>query len=182
MSLIHTPDTIDDAPVDSRPTLEAIHKQMGRVPNIFRLISNSPAALIGLTSLQGALAKGKLTPATRERLALAMAVASGCDNCLSAHTYTATRFAKLDENEIISNRNGTSNDPKAAAAVQFARGLLAARGAVAPTDVEMVRAASYSDAEILEVVAHVALNTFTNYVNEALSTEIDFPSIERLSA
>lgn len=182
MSLIHTPKTIGDAPEDSRPTLEAIQKQIGTVPNIFRLVSNSPAALIGLTSLQGALGKGQLTHATRERLALAMAEANGCDYCLSAHTYTGAKFAKLDENEIISNRHGTSNDPKAAAAVQFARALTAARGAVAPSEVEKVRAAGYSDAEILEIIAHVALNTFTNYVNEALGTEIDFPRIERLTA
>lgn len=111
-----------------------------------------------------------------------MAEANGCDYCLSAHTYTGTKFAKLDESEVEANRRGTSNDPKAAAAVEFARALVDARGSVAPGEVEKVRAAGYSDAEILEIIAHVALNTFTNYVNEALGTEIDFPRIDRLAA
>ncbi|WP_376775434.1 carboxymuconolactone decarboxylase family protein [Rhizobium laguerreae] len=62
-----------------------------------------------------------MAPATRERIALTMAEANGCDYCLSAHTYTGTKFAKLDESEIEANRRGTSNDPKAAAAVEFAR-------------------------------------------------------------
>jgi len=182
MSHIPTPATINDAPEASRPILETIQKQIGSVPNIFRLVSNSTAALNGLTGLQSALAKGKLAPATRERIALTMAEANGCDYCLSAHTYTATKFAKLDENEIDANRRGTSNDPKAAAAVEFARAVVDARGSVAPVEVEKVRAAGYSDAEILEIIAHVALNTFTNYVNEARGTEIDFPRIDRLAA
>jgi len=182
MSRIPTPASIDDAPEASRPILETIQKQIGSVPNIFRLVSNSPAALNGLTSLQGALGKGKLPPATRERIALAMAQANGCEYCLSAHTYTGTKFAKLDEAEIAANRKGTSNDPKAAAAVEFTRALLNAQGSVAPDEVAKVRAAGYSDAEIIEIIAHVALNTFTNYVNEALETEIDFPRVDRRAA
>ncbi len=182
MPHIPTPATIDDAPEASRPILEAIQKQMGSVPNIFRLVANSPAALNGLAGLQGALGKGKLSVATRERIALAMAEANGCDYCLSAHTFTGSKFAKLDAIEIAANRAGTSSDPKAAAAVQFARALTAARGAVAPSEIEKVRAAGYGNAEILEIIAHVALNTFTNYVNEALGTEIDFPRVDRLAA
>ncbi|AJD44384.1 peroxidase-related protein (plasmid) [Rhizobium gallicum bv. gallicum R602sp] len=182
MSRIPTPATINDAPEASRPVLEAIQKQIGSVPNIFRLVSNSPAALSGLTALQGALGKGKLPPATRDRIALTMAEANGCDYCLSAHTYTGTKFAKLDETEIEANRRGTSNDPKAAAAVEFARALVDDRGSVASVEIEKVRAAGYSDAEIVEIIAHVALNTFTNYINEALGTEIDFPRIDRLAA
>ncbi|RWM69147.1 MULTISPECIES: carboxymuconolactone decarboxylase family protein [Mesorhizobium] len=182
MSRIPTPATINDAPEASRPVLETIEKQIGSLPNIFRLVSNSTAALNGLTALQGALGKGKLAPATRERIALTMAEANGCDYCLSAHTYTGAKFARLDESEIEANRRGTSKDPKAAAAVEFARALVGTRGSVAPDEIEKVRAAGYGDAEILEIIAHVALNTFTNYVNEALGTEIDFPRIDRLAA
>ena len=182
MSRIPTPATINDAPEASRPVLEAIQKQIGSVPNIFRLVSTSPAALNGLTALQGALGKGKLPPAPRERIALTMAEANGCDYCLSAHTYTGTKFAKLDDSEIEANRRGTSTDPKAAAAVEFARALVDSRGSVAAGEIEKVRAAGYGDADILEIIAHVALNTFTNYVNEALGTEIDFPRIDRLAA
>lgn len=182
MSRIPTPASIEEAPEASRPVLEAIKKQIGSVPNIFRLVSNSPAALKGLTSLQGALGSGMLTPATRERIALTMAEANGCDYCLSAHTFTGKKFAKLDETEIAANRSGTSSDAKAAAAVEFARALTAARGGVDAAEIAKVRAADYSNAEIVEIIAHVALNTFTNYVNEALETEIDFPHIERTAA
>lgn len=182
MSVIPTPATISDAPEASRPILEAINKQLGVVPNIFRLVATSPVALNALAGLQGALGKGKLSLATRERLALTMAEANGCDYCLSAHTYTSANFAKLNDAEIAAARHGSSSDAKAAAALAFARALTAARGSVAPSEVETVRAAGHSDAEILEIIAHVALNTFTNYVNEALGTEIDFPHVTRLAA
>jgi len=182
MSLIPTLATIDDAPEASRPILEAVLKQLGTVPNIFRLVSISPVALNALAGLQGTLGKGKLPLAMRERLALTMAEANGCDYCLSAHTYTGSRFAKLGDAEIAAARAGTSSDAKAAAAVAFARALTAARGSVPPAEIEKVRTAGYGDAEILEIIAHVALNTFTNYVNEALGTEIDFPRVDRLAA
>lgn len=182
MSRIPTPATIADAPEASQPILEGIQKQLGVVPNIFRLLSTSTAALIGLTNFQAALGKGKLPLAVRERIALAMAELNGCNYCLSAHSYTGAKFAKLDPGEIAAARRGTSSEAKAAAAVAFATSLSSARGSVAPSEIETVRAAGYSDAEILEIIAHVALNTFTNYVNEALGTEIDFPRIDSLAA
>jgi len=180
MSQIPTPATIDAAPEAARPILEAVKKQIGTVPNMFRLLSNSPAALEGYVGLNGALAKGKLNPATRERIALAIAQVNGCDYCLAAHSYIGKNLAKLDAAEIDANRHGTSTDAKADAAVRFAVALVKARGRVAPQEIEQVRAAGYGDAEIVEILAHTALNTLTNYVNEALGTEIDFPKVGAL--
>ncbi len=182
MSRISTPATIDEAPEAARPTLEAVQKQLGSVPNIFRIVANSPAALAGYVGLNGALSKGLLPAATRERIALAVAEINGCSYCLAAHTYLGKAFAKLDDKEIAANRLGGSTDAKAAAAVQFAVVLTVARGAVTARDFDAVRAASYSDAEIVEIIAHVALNTLTNYMNEALGAEIDFPVVDRLAA
>lgn len=182
MSRIPTPATIADAPEATRPLLEAVNKQLGSVPNMFRLIANSPAALEGYLGLSGALAKGKLSSATRERIALAVAEINNCNYCLAAHTYLGSNFAKLDAAEIAANRRGKSSDAKADAAVRFAAKVAAERGAISAADVDAVRAAGYGDAEIVEIVAHVALNTLTNYVNEALGTTIDFPVVDRLAA
>jgi uncharacterized peroxidase-related enzyme len=180
MSQIPTPATIEAAPEAARPTLEAVKKQIGSVPNMFRLLATSPAALEGYVGFNGALAKGKLNPATRERLALAIAQINGCDYCLAAHSYIGKNLAKLDSAEIDANRHGTSTDVKAEAAVRFAVAIVKARGAVSPQEIDKVRAAGYSDAEIVEIVAHTALNTLTNYVNEALGTELDFPKVGAL--
>ncbi len=177
MSRIPTPATISDAPAASQPLLEAVKKQLGSAPNVFRLIANSPAALEGYLALSDALNKGVLPAQTRERIALAVAEINGCNYCLSAHTYLGKHLAKLDDAEITANRSGASNDLKADAAVRFAAKLVRERGHVSEDDLRAVKAAGYDDAQVIEIVFHVGLNTWTNYLNEASKTDIDFPVI-----
>lgn len=176
MSRLHIP-SVETSPVASVPLLDAVKKQLGVVPNLMKLVGNSPAALEGYLSLNGALAKGSLGAKTGERIALAIAEINRCDYCLSAHTYLATHVAKLDTAEINANRNGLSNDAKADAAVRFAASVAQQRGHVSSDEVQNIKAAGYSDAEVVEIVLHVALNTLTNYVNSVAQTEIDFPVV-----
>ncbi len=185
MSRIPTPADIDSAPAAAQPLLSGVKAKLGLVPNLYRLTANSPAALEGLLGLSSALGKGKLDAATRERIALTVANVNGCDYCNAAHGYLATNLAKLSEAEVSANRQGRSLDDKADAAVAFARKLAISRASVTDADIEAVRAAGYSDGELVEIVAHVALNVFTNYLNETFATEIDFPSApaaERIAA
>ena len=182
MSRLNIPATVDAAPASARPLLEAVNRQLGSVPNLFRLVANSPAALEGYLGLSGALAKGSLPAPTRERIALAVAQINGCGYCLSAHSYLGKNLAKLSDAEIAANRHGGSLDPKADAAVRFAVRVVRARGHVSDADVQAVRLAGYDDAEIVEIVQHVALNTWTNYVNSVAQTEIDFPVAQALAA
>ena len=177
MSRIQTPASIDAAPTAAQPLLAAVNKQLGMVPNLFRVVANSPAALEGYLGLNGALAKGALDARTRERLALAVAELNGCDYCLSAHTYLGKNLAHLDDADMAANREGGSTDPQAAAAVRFAAKVVHARGHVSDADVQAVKAAGYSDAQVIEIVAHVALNTLTNYINVVAGTEVDFPVV-----
>ncbi|MGL5115964.1 MAG: carboxymuconolactone decarboxylase family protein [Beijerinckiaceae bacterium] len=177
MSRLTTPASIEAAPTASQPLLEAVKKQLGIVPNLFRLVSNSPAALEGYLGLSGALGKGTLPAQTRERIALAVAEINGCDYCLSAHTYIGKNMAKLDDAEMTANRSGASNDPKADAAVRFAAKVVRERGHVNDDDVRVIKLAGYDDAQIIEIVLHVALNTWTNYINNVAETVIDFPIV-----
>lgn len=182
MPRIAYPASIDTAPEASRPMLEQVSKQLGSVPNLFRVAALSPAALEGYLGMSSALAKGRLPAATRERIALAVAELNGCNYCLSAHTYLASNLAKLPAQEIAANRSGRSTDPKADAAVVFARSVAERRGHIADADVAAVRAAGYDDAQIVEIVQHVALNTWTNYLNEVTQTVIDFPVADGIAA
>jgi uncharacterized peroxidase-related enzyme len=179
MSRIAIP-TASQTPAASLPLLEAVQKQLGVVPNLMKVVGNSPAALEGYLSLNAALGKGTIGAKTGERIALAVAELNGCSYCLSAHSYLASHSAKLDGSEIDANRHGTSNDPKAAAAVRFAASVVSSRGHVADSDVDAVKAAGFSNAEVIEIVLHVALNTLTNYVNEVAKTDIDFPVVRPL--
>ena len=182
MSRIPTPPSIATSPAASQPLLEAVNKQLGSVPNLFRLAANSPAALEGYLGMMGALAKGALPAATRERIALAVAEVNGCNYCLAAHTYLGKNLAKLNDAEIAANRAGTSHDAKADAAVRFAVLVARARGHVGDAALQAVRSAGYSDAQVIEIVQHVALNTWTNYINEVAGTVIDFPQVEALES
>ncbi len=177
MSRFQIPASIDTAPAASQPLLQGVQKMLGSVPNLFRLVSNSPAALEGYLGMSGALAKGALPAPTRERIALAVAEINGCDYCLSAHTYLGTHLAKLDADEIAANRDGRSNDTKADAAVRFAADVAHQRGKVSPAALQAVRDAGYSDAQIIEIVQHVALNVWTNYLNNVAETDVDFPVV-----
>jgi uncharacterized peroxidase-related enzyme len=182
MSRLPIPTSIEASPSKAQPSLQAVKKQLGMVPNLFRLVGNSPAALEGYLGLNGALAKGELEAPTRERIALAVAEINGCNYCLSAHSYLGKNLAKLSDAEIAANRDGGSTDPKADAAVRFAVRLVHARGHISDADIQAVRQAGYSDAQLIEIVLHVALNTLTNYVNEVAKTEIDFPAVSARAA
>lgn len=177
MTRLDLPADSDEAPEASRPLLEAVARQLGRAPNMFRAIALSPQALEGHLGLFGALGKGALPAATRERIALAVAEVNGCGYCLAAHTYLGRHLARLDDAEITANRNGASNDLKADAAVRFAAKVARERGHVSDADFAAVKAAGYSEAQVIEIVAHVALNTWTNYFNEVFRTPVDFPAV-----
>lgn len=171
----------DDAPEASKPALDAVHQQLGVVPNLFRLMANSPTTLTAFTGFSGALAK-TLDLKTRERIALAVAQVNGCDYCLSAHTYLGLNLAKISPEEIALNRNGGSGDPKADAAVGFAAKVTRERGHVSDADIAVVKLAGFDDGQIVEIVAIVAENCFTNFLNEVAKTEIDFPVVRAAQA
>ncbi len=182
MSRINIPATVDAAPTAAQPLLIGVKAKLGSVPNLFRLLAVSPAALEGYLGLSGALGKGSLDARTRERIALAVAEFNGCGYCTSAHAFIGKNMAGLSDAEIAANRNGGSTDDRAAAAVRFAVKVVETRGQVSDADVASIRLAGYSDAEVVEIVLHVALNTLTNYVNEVAETTIDFPAVKARDA
>jgi uncharacterized peroxidase-related enzyme len=171
----------EEAPTAAQPILDAVNKQLGVVPNLFRLASISPAALAGMTSLSGALGK-TLDVKTRERIAIATAQVNGCDYCLSAHTYLGLNLAKISSEEVALNRKGASGDPKADAAVRFATKVAQNRGKVSDADISAVKLAGFSEAQIIEIVAVVAENFLTNLLNNVAETDIDFPVVRAAEA
>lgn len=159
----------------AKDLLDDVKKKLGVVPNLYKLLAHSPAGLEGALAFSGALAHGTLDAATRERIALAIANVNGCDYCNAAHTALAKRH-KLDDAEITANRKGRSTDARADVAVAFARKVAVNRGDVTAHDIATLREAGYTDAQMIEIVLHVAANVLTNYINEVFKTDIDFPS------
>ena len=169
------------APADSRPLLDAVLAKFGVLPNLFRVCALSPATLGGLLSLNEANSKA-LDAKTRERIAIAVAQVNGCDYCLSAHTYIGTNLAKITVDDAALNRKGSSTDAKAATVVRFAARVAERRGQVSDDDIAAVKAAGYSEAQIIEIVSLVAENVLTNFINNVAQTEIDFPALRTSQA
>lgn len=164
----------------AKTLLDTVKAKMGMVPNLTKVMANSPAVLESYLGISGPLAGGLLSPKLKQLLALTVGEANGCEYCLSAHTLIG-KHVGLTEEQIIAGRRATAEDPKTDAALAFARKVVAQRGKVTADDLAAVRKVGFTDGEITEIVAHVALNTFTNYVNNVADTEIDFPKVEPLS-
>ncbi len=165
----------------AKDLLAGVQATLGLTPNMMRTMANSPAVLEGYLQFGAALGKGALRAGLREQIALAVAQANECDYCLSAHSALG-RMAGLSADELTASRDASAGDPKAEAALQFAVAVVAARGAVSDTQFAAVRAAGFTDGEIAEILAHVALNVFTNYFNKAALTVVDFPVVHARKA
>jgi uncharacterized peroxidase-related enzyme len=169
--------TVESAPSASQPLLAAVKQQIGMVPNLMKVLANSPAGLGAYLGFSSAAAGGTLDSAARERIALAVAEANGCEYCLSAHSYLGKHVAKLADDELDAARDGRSADPKVQALLQFTQAVVANRGRVEDADLARFFAAGYGPDAVIEVVANVALNVFTNYVNNIARTTVDFPHV-----
>jgi uncharacterized peroxidase-related enzyme len=166
---------------DARRLLDAVHSQLGVTPNFIRVLANSPKALEGFLGLYGVAAGFVLDKALQERIALAVAEDNACEYCVSAHTAIG-RHAGLSSAEMLLNRRGSSTDARASAVLAFARALNENLGAITATEFNAARAAGMSDAEIVETIAVVSLNIFTNILGKATQVDIDFPQVGLLEA
>lgn len=162
---------------DRKALLDSIHAAFGTTPNMFRAVANSPAALKSMWAAFGALGSGVIAPKLGEQIAVSVADRNACEYCLSAHTALG-RKAGASAEEMRDAQAGESKDTKTQAALHFALKLVDNSGQLSDADVQVLRAVGYSDEEIVEILAHVALNLFTNYVNVALAVPVDFPVVK----
>lgn len=168
------------APGETKALLDAVRGQLGVVPNFIRVLAHSPKALSGFLGLYGALGGASIDKPMQERIALALAESNGCEYCVAAHSAIG-RHAGLGKNEMLLNRQGSSADARAAAAVAFAKALNDNSGEITTAEFESARSAGFSDAEIVEIIAVVALNVFTNILGKSTRIDIDFPRVPLLN-
>lgn len=159
----------------------AIKSKVGMVPNLYRVMASEPAVLAANLGLGEALGKGSFDAKTREAIALVTAGANNCDYCASAHT-AVSKNLNVDDAEIAARLRGRSTDPKVQAILTFAKSVVDTRGFVSDEDIKNARNAGLSEGEIVETVANVVANIFTNYVNHVANTDIDFPVVKANAA
>jgi len=163
---------------DAKELLDQVQRALGVTPNMTKVMANSPALLRGYLALSGALATGALAAPVREQLAIATAEFDGCAYCLSAHTYIGRAIGKLPDSELEAARTATSADPRTAALLALSDEILRNRGSISHDAIPKARAAGVTDAEIGEIVGHIALNVLTNYFNVMAGVEIDWPVVQ----
>jgi len=129
----------------------------------------------------GALGSGILGTKLGEKIAVAIADRNRCEYCLAAHTVLGQN-AGASALEMAAAQAGHSDDAQTAAALRFALKLVANRAQIADADITELRMGGFNDEQIVEIMAHVALNIFTNYVNLAFNVPIDFPKVNLLVA
>lgn len=169
-----------DNPGPAQAVVDSVKQAMGGVPNIFATMAHSPAVLEGFLSFNGSLAKGALSAALREQIALTIAGENSCDYCASAHTMLA-KGAGVDEAEAARNLHGNASDPKVEAILGFVKKAVETRGKLASSDIADLRDIGVSDTEIVEIIAHVGANIFTNYFNHIAGTDVDFPLVSTIA-
>ena len=165
LSLEHATDT-------TRPLLEGVQKKIGFLPNVFKTLAHAPAVLSSYLQQSATLGKTSLSATEKEAIFLATSQVNGCDYCLAAHTVFAGK-AGLSAQDILSARDGQLN-----AFATLARQITESRGHLSNEQIAAARAAGINDSKIIEVIAHVASQTLTNYLNNVALTEVDFPAID----
>ena len=155
-----------------------IKKAIGSVPKTFAAIAaHGPAALKSVLAADAVLAAGSLTSRDQEVIKLVISDAAGCDYCVAAHSYLA-KLAGVKPELLKQIREGQSTgDAKRDVLVGFVRKLARSSGTVSDEDFAVIKAAGYSDAQLVEISLAFATTVFTNVFNRINNTEIDFPAV-----
>ena len=176
MARIQTLD-VEKAQPKAKEVLDGVNKKLGTVPNIFKTFAHSPAVLNAYMGFSGAMAEAKLDGKIRETIALAAAGKNNCDYCASAHTVLGQK-AGLTEDEVKKNLELKATEEKSQAVIDFTSKVIEKRAKIEDADIEKLRKVGFDDQEIVEIIATISLNIFTNYFNHIVDTEIDFPIVK----
>lgn len=165
----------DQVPAESKQAIDTFTKNLGFTPNMMKAFAHSPIAFNAWATLRTSLSKA-LDLKTRESISLIVSEVNGCNYCLGVHTHAAAH-AKMSSDDVILARKGRASDPKRDAAVQFAHKVIETRGQVSDDDLQAVRNAGYTEANIVEIVTLVAMYSLTNFFNNVFDLEKDFPAV-----
>ena len=166
-------------PGDAAVVIDAVKSKLGSVPNIMASMAQSPAVLEAYLAFGSALDTARLSASVREQIALTVAGVNECDYCASAHTFIAKNLG-IDAFEAGKNLAGRATDPKTDAILSFTIDVVRERASFPDTAgrLNQLRNAGVSDAEIVEIIATIAINIFTNYFNHIVDTDVDFPFVD----
>jgi uncharacterized peroxidase-related enzyme len=157
--------------------LRKVSESFGSIPNMHRVIANSEMVLDGFIAFNASIGAGDLNPKMLKSIILAASELNGCGYCAAAHTQMAKDAGIMNDEECLNARRLIGYDDKATAVLQFVKMVMESKGHVNAEDLEGLRAQGFTDANIVEALATIALTTFTNYISHVGDIEIDFPDV-----
>lgn len=177
MSRIVTP-ALETATGATAEVYAQIKKAAGSVPNTFAAIgAHGPAALKAVLQADGVLAVGSLSKQDQETIKLVVSEVAGCDYCVAAHSLLG-KLTGLKPDVLRQIRAGEpTGDAKRDALVHFIRRLVRTSGTISEAEFQAIRAAGYTDAQLVDISLAIALTVFTNVFNRINDTDIDFPAV-----
>ncbi|MDO4427351.1 MAG: carboxymuconolactone decarboxylase family protein [Moraxella sp.] len=169
---VHTPAT---APEDSKARMEVVEKANGFIPNLIRVLANSPQAIEMYQEVGKMNGKNSLDAKEIEVVQITAAAHNGCDFCVAGHTKIGKLKLSMPDDVLNALRSRTNIDgnEKYQALAQFTMQLIDKRGKVSDEELSNFKAAGYNDQNVLDVVMGVALATLCNYANNVAATEIN---------
>lgn len=178
MSRIHTP-PLDAATGATAEIYAQIKKAAGSVPNTYAAIgAQAPDALKAVLAADSLLAAGTLSKQDQETIKLTVSVVAGCDYCVAAHSLLG-KMTGLPQDALRQIRHGeTSGEAKRDALVRFVRKLTGSSGTISDAAFADIKAAGYTDSQLVEISLAIAVTVFTNVFNRINDTVIDFPAVD----
>ncbi len=175
-----TPLESQQADPNVKQMYQAIENKFHMLPNIFKNMGHSGVALKAFLDLSEAANHSSIPPKLREKLALAVGQANGCQYCLSAHTLGA-KATGISENEIMDARKARASIPKEAAILDFAKKVVEKKAHIDEKELASLKAAGVNDQEIVDAILVIMVNMYTNYFNLITGTKVDFPNAPELN-
>ncbi len=167
--------TVVDPNSDTGPGADILNGPLkDKQINIFKGIANNPGVLKAFLNFMGGAKAGALTDADHEVVALVTARNRKCDYCTAAHTQIAIG-AGISEDQSEAIRRGKGADDRQQAIIDFTEAILDTNGFVSDEQLSAFKGAGFDDAAVIEVIAAITVNTFTNLFNHVNETVVDFP-------
>jgi len=166
--------TLDTAPLDSRPFVEKAIANNGYLPNLIGVLANAPVALETYLTVSGINARASLSLMEREVVQITAARIHGCDFCIAGHSAISLKKAGQTAEVVRALQHGQlTGDTRLDAVAAFAAAVIATRGAVSDADYQAFLGAGYKQQQALEVVLGVSLATLCNFSNSLAGTPVN---------
>jgi AhpD family alkylhydroperoxidase len=165
--------TLESAPVEARPALEAQRRKYGMVPNLYARMAEAPALLQSYLDVAQRFARSGLDPVQQQVVLLTVSRVNRCGYCVGVHSVLADMGGVPAEVTNAIRNDTPIPDAKLEALRRFTARLVEDRGWVNETEVQTFLQAGYSRASVLDVIVGVGLKTLSNYTNHIVGTELD---------